>query len=89
MPIVSIQLTSRGATDAIFQINGTKVLIEVVAISGQYDAMIASLNVVGFDLVTADPDLYRATGWVEIGDLLLLNDMACPLLCPAGLSGCE
>lgn len=62
-----------GATDAIFQIAGTKVFIEVVAYSGQYDAMIASLSVPGFDLLTHDSGSDRATGWVEIGNLLELN----------------
>jgi hypothetical protein len=63
------------APEDIFQINETKVLIEVVALTGQYDAMIGSLISLGFDLVTSDPGLFRATGWVEIGDLLQLNEM--------------
>ena len=63
-----------GASDDIFQLDGTKVLIEVVAESGLYGDMMISLNGVGFELLTADPDLYRATGWVEIGFLLQLND---------------
>ncbi len=62
-----------GATDAIFQINGSKVLIEVVANSGLFNDMLISLNNLGFDLVTSDPTLNRVTGWVEIGELLELN----------------
>ncbi len=50
------------------------VLIEVVANPGEYIAMISSLGE-GFDMVTEDPELNRATGWVEIGDLLSLNAM--------------
>ncbi len=65
-----------GATDAIFQIAGTKVLIEVVSNSGQYGAMLFSLDSLGFDLVTSNPILNRATGWEEIGELLELNFLA-------------
>ena len=65
-----------GATDAIFQIDGSKVLIETVANSGQYNDMLSSLNSLGFDLVSNNPGLNRATGWVEIGELLELNLIA-------------
>ena len=59
----------------IFQIVGTRVLIEVVSNELQYDAMIASLTGVGFELLSSDPARNRATGWVEIGNLLQLNEM--------------
>jgi len=55
-----------GVTDDIFQLAGSKVLIEVVANANEYDAMISSLGSLGssrFELITEDPDLYRATGW--------------------------
>jgi len=63
------------APDDIFQITGTKVLMEAVANSGQYNALITALSGLGVDLVISDADLNRVTGWVEIGDLLLLNDV--------------
>ena len=79
-----------GATPDIFQLDGSRVLIEVVAMPGQYDGMISSLLEVGFDIVTSDPLLYRATGWLEIGNLMELNQFidlfrACPVY-PAILS---
>ena len=64
-----------GVSDNIYQLDGTKVLIEVVAEDLQYTEMINALNLLGFDLVTDEPSLNRATGWLEIGDLLLLNEM--------------
>ena len=63
-----------GASDYIFQLDGSKVLIEVVAINGQFDAMISSLNAVGFDMVTANSGMNQATGWVDIAVLLQLNN---------------
>jgi hypothetical protein len=63
------------APEDIFRLDETKVLIEVVALNDQYDLMISNLVSLGFDQVTADPELYHATGWLEIGDLLQLNDM--------------
>ena len=63
------------APEDIFQITGTKVLMEAVANGEQYDALLAALNALGVDLVISDPDVNRVTGWVEIGDLLLLNDV--------------
>lgn len=65
-----------GATDAIFQIQGTKVLIEVVANSGLYHDMLSSLDSLGFEQLTNNPELNRVTGWVEIGELLELNFFA-------------
>jgi hypothetical protein len=64
-----------GVSDNIYQLDGSKVLIEVVAEDGQYSEMISALNALGFVLVTDEPSLNRATGWLEIGDLLLLNEM--------------
>ena len=63
-----------GATDDIFQLVGTKVFIEVYAYNGQYAGMIYSLDSLGFDQLTANPGLKHATGWLEIADLLKLND---------------
>ncbi len=62
------------APEDIFQISGTKVLIEVVANTDpdEYVDLLASLSGL-FTLETTDPLLNKATGWVEIADLLLLN----------------
>ena len=62
-----------GATDFIFVLDGSRVFIEVVAEPGQYTEMLTSLSGVGFQLVTGDPSLFRATGWQEIGNLMQLN----------------
>ena len=58
----------------IFQIRGSEVLVEVVANSTRYDELLASLSGL-FTIETSDPALNRATGWVEIADLLLYNAM--------------
>lgn len=65
------------APEEIFQLKGSKVLIEVVSYRDEYAAMINSLTALtgGFEPVTENPGLNRATGWVEIGVLLQLNDM--------------
>jgi len=62
-----------GVTDDIFQIEGTKVLIEAVSYNGTYNDMLNSLDSLGFDLVTSDNGLKRVTGWIEIGNLFTLN----------------
>lgn len=64
-----------GVSDNIYQLDGTRVLIEVVAGDGQYSAMISALNALGFIVVTNEPSLNRATGTIEIAKLLLLNQM--------------
>lgn len=63
------------APEDIFQLNGTEVLIEVVSYPEGYDAMIASLGNLGFEIQTADPDLNKATGWIDIGKLMALNEI--------------
>jgi len=65
-----------GATDAIFQLEGSRVLIEVVSYDGQFSEMIYSLDSLGFEKETSVPGRNHATGWVEIGDLLKLNEFA-------------
>lgn len=60
------------APEDIFQIAGTKVFIESVSYGGQYDDMLNSLAGL-FTIETPGPSRNRATGWVEIADLLLLN----------------
>ena len=65
-----------GTTDEVFQIRGTEVLIEANSYNGTYNAMLYSLDSLGFDLVSSDPGLKRTTGWVEIGDLLTLNSFS-------------
>ena len=65
-----------GATDAIFQLDGQRVLIEVVAYNGMYADLMSSLSALGFTVVTEDAPLDRATGWIDIGNLLQLNGFA-------------
>ena len=62
------------APEDIFQISGTKVLIEVVPNTNpdEYEDLLASLTGL-FTLETSDPVLNKATGWAEIADLLLYN----------------
>ncbi len=60
------------APEDIFQIDGSKVLIEVVSNGGQYDAMLTSLSSL-FSIETSGQSQNRATGWAEISDLLLYN----------------
>ena len=63
-----------GAPEDIFQIDGSKVLIEVVANTDpdEYEDLLASLTGL-FTLEISDPLLNKATGWAEIADLLLYN----------------
>ena len=60
------------APEDIFQIDGSKVLVEVVSNPFVFEALLASLSGL-FTLETSDPLLNKATGWIEIADLLLLN----------------
>lgn len=60
-------------TDDIFQLDGDRVLIEVVAESGQYSALMTILNGMGFVTVTNNPPASHATGWIDIAVLLQLN----------------
>ncbi len=62
-----------GATDFIFVLDGSKVLIEAIAEPGQYTNMLSSLSGAGFQLISGNPSLLRATGWQEIGTVLQLN----------------
>ena len=64
-------------TDQVRQLRGsglnTEVLIEVNAESSQYTDMMYSLNLMGFDQLSTDETIGRATGWISVEDLLSLN----------------
>jgi len=63
-------------TDDIFQIKGTKVLIEAFSYPNTYNDMLDSLDNLGFELVTSDPGSKRVTGWIEISNLYTLNSIS-------------
>ncbi len=65
-----------GATDDIFQLEGDRVLIEVVSKPNVYVNMKDSLILLGFVLVTENPAAHHATGWFDIANLLQLNDLS-------------
>ena len=69
----------QGASDAIFQIDQDRVFIEAASEPGQYIQMLGSLEDLGVEIITEDPGVNRLTGWVQIPDLLLLNEIV-PLL---------
>ena len=62
-----------GVSDEIFQIKGTKVLIEAFSYPNTYNDLLNSLDSIGFELVSTETGLKRVTGWIEISDLMSLN----------------